>query len=94
MKVTPPFRLDLTVTVLRRLPTNVVDVLTPEGEYLRALGDEQPGAGWRPSLVRVRQARPDMLAIELEGGGSAEERRGLLALLRRTLGVDRDLGPF
>jgi hypothetical protein len=34
-----PYRLDLTVNVLRRLSTNLVDVLTPDGAYLRRLGD-------------------------------------------------------
>jgi hypothetical protein len=32
-----PYRLDLTVSALRRSPTNVVDVYTPDGRYLRAL---------------------------------------------------------
>ena len=31
------YRLDLTVSALRRLSTNTVDVLTLEGEYLRTL---------------------------------------------------------
>ena len=35
--VAVPYRLDLTVSVLRRLSTNIVDVLTPQGQYVRAL---------------------------------------------------------
>lgn len=35
--VVAPYRLDLTVSALRRLSTNVVDLLTPEGQYVRAL---------------------------------------------------------
>jgi hypothetical protein len=31
--VAVPYRLDLTVSVLRRLSTNVVDVLTPGGQF-------------------------------------------------------------
>jgi hypothetical protein len=36
--VAEPYRLDLTVSVLRRLSTNLVDVLTPEGVYLACSG--------------------------------------------------------
>ena len=32
--VAPPFRLDLTVSALRRLPTNTIDVLTVDGRVL------------------------------------------------------------
>ena len=35
--VVTPYRLDLTVSALRRLSTNVVDVLTADGHYMRAL---------------------------------------------------------
>ena len=36
-----PYRLDLTVQALRRVSSNIVDVLTPNGTYLRALrGDD------------------------------------------------------
>jgi hypothetical protein len=35
-----PYRLDLTVNVLRRLSTNLVDVLSPDG----ALSDRDPGS--------------------------------------------------
>jgi hypothetical protein len=38
IQVKTPFRLDLTVTALRRTATNLVDVYTTEGRYLRALG--------------------------------------------------------
>lgn len=49
--VKPPYRLDLTVSALRRAPTNVVDVYTPDGRYLRALGTHaQRFRGWRRSL--------------------------------------------
>src|SRR4029079_14346931 len=32
--VSAPFRLDLTVSALRRLSTNIVDVLTSDGQYI------------------------------------------------------------
>ena len=51
--VAVPYRLDLTVSALRRLSTNVVDVLTPDGQYVRAL------AGARePVVARVRVEGP------------------------------------
>lgn len=82
-----PYRLDLTVNVLRRLPTNLVDVLTADGTYLRVMGD--PAA---PVVVRVRQSTPGSLTIRLEA--TAREQPRLLALVQRMLGVDRDLTRF
>ncbi len=85
--VAVPYRLDLTVSALRRLSTNVVDVLTPDGQYLRAL------AGARePVVARVAQVRPGALAVALEGDERDHDRA--LALMRRILGVDRDLTHF
>jgi DNA-3-methyladenine glycosylase II len=69
---------------------NVVDILTPGGEYVRALASGRK----RPVLVHVRQSRPDLLSIELSGAGAMADRRRILTLLRRMLGVDRDLTPF
>jgi hypothetical protein len=37
LHVTAPYRLDLTVSALRRLSTNIVDVLTPDGQDMWAL---------------------------------------------------------
>jgi DNA-3-methyladenine glycosylase II len=85
--VAVPYRLDLTVSVLRRLSTNIVDVLTPQGQYVRAL------AGFRdPVVARVAQTGPDALAITIEG--AAAEHVQALAIMRRMLGVDRDLSHF
>jgi DNA-3-methyladenine glycosylase II len=85
--VTAPYRLDLTVSVLRRLSTNLVDVLTPHGQYVRILG----GAS-TPVIARVAQVRPEALTVTLEGDERAHGRA--LALVRRMLGVDRDLAHF
>jgi DNA-3-methyladenine glycosylase II len=85
--VAEPYRLDLTVSVLRRLSTNLVDVLTPQGVYLRALGD-----ALAPMLVRVSSQQRGTLFVTLEG-----ERRGHLRALetvRRMLGTDRTLREF
>lgn len=85
--VVAPYRLDLTVSVLRRLSTNIVDVLTPDGEYLRALA----GAGGR-LIVRVAQPGPERLVISIHGDDS-DQAEGLVSVCRM-LGVDRDLAPF
>ena len=85
--VTKPYRLDLTVSALRRLSTNTVDVITPEGEYVRALG------GFRkPVLVRVAQTHPATLTVTLEGcDGSVEHTR---ALHRSYAGFSESNGNF
>lgn len=85
--VAAPYRLDLTVSVLRRLATNVIDLITPDGQYTRALGglDE-------PVIARVTQLDPETLAVTLEGNERAHDRA--LTLVRRMLGVDVDLTHF
>ena len=87
LRVVVPYRLDLTVSALRRLSTNVVDVLTPGGEYVRALGGAHG-----PVIVRVTQVRPDALAVTIDGDTSEHTRA--LALVRRMLGIDRALTHF
>ncbi len=88
IQVVRPYRLDLTVSVLRRLSTNVVDLLTPEGQYVRAFS-----AGLKPAIVRATQSNDaDSLSISIEGDTSNES--GLLKLAGLTLGVDRDLAEF
>jgi DNA-3-methyladenine glycosylase II len=85
-----PFRLDLTVSVLRRLSTNVVDVITPEGDYVRDVGE-----GQETVVARITQERPDALTLFLEGGaqGYGGPKR-ILAILKRLLGVECDLSSF
>jgi DNA-3-methyladenine glycosylase II len=82
-----PYRLDLTVNVLRRLSTNLVDVLRPDGTYVRLLEGTPELA-----VVRVRQSNPGMLTVELKGDQRDHPR--LLALVRRMLGVEVDLIRF
>src|SRR6185312_15326870 len=87
VRVALPYRLDLTVSALRRLSTNVVDVLTPDGQYVRAI------AGARgPVIMRVQQERPDSIVVTIDG--AAEEHAKALTLVRRILGVDRELTHF
>ena len=85
--VPPSYRLYLTVSALRRQSSNLVDVLTPEGAYLRALDGPR-----EPVIARVAQGAPATLAITLVG--DAREHDWALALVRRILGVDRDLAHF
>jgi DNA-3-methyladenine glycosylase II len=85
--VRPPYRLDLTVNVLRRLSTNLVDVLSPDGAYVRLLGDAGEFA-----VIRVCQPSPETLTIEIEG--DRREHPRLLAVARRMLGVEVDLTRF
>jgi DNA-3-methyladenine glycosylase II len=80
IRVQAPYRLDLTVNVLRRLSSNRVDVLTPKGEYLRVLGNVA-----EPVIVHARQTSPETLSIRIEGDRWEHPR--LLALVRRMLGL-------
>lgn len=85
--VAAPFRLDLTVSALRRLPANLVDVYTADGRYLRALG------GFRhPVVVSVTQPRPDRLAVSVRA--PARDVPAALDHVRRILGTERDLSDF
>ena len=87
ISVRAPYRLDLTVNVLRRLSTNLVDVLSPDGAYVRWLGGASDVA-----LVRVSQSSPETLTIVIEG--DRHEHPRLLKLVRQMLGVEVDLTPF
>jgi DNA-3-methyladenine glycosylase II len=85
--ITDPYRLDLTATALRRLSTNLVDVLTPAGQYVRALHGSHG-----PVVVRVTQPRANLLAVTLDGDERDHTRA--LGVVRRMLGVDRDVEHF
>jgi DNA-3-methyladenine glycosylase II len=86
--VVMPYRLDLTVSVLRRLSSNIVDLLTPQGVYVRAL------SGFRePVIVRVTQvAHQHSLHVTI--AGNRRNDAAVLGLVRQVLGVDRDLRRF
>ena len=88
LPVVAPYRLDLTVSALRRLSTNVVDLLTPQGVYVRALSGFT-----QPVIVRAAQiTRRRALSVTVEG--NAHDDSAVLALVGKMLGVDRDLRPF
>lgn len=82
--VRPPFRLDLTANVLRRLSTNVVD-LYDDSIYRRLIGDPHD-----PALLAVAQSASDELTVEIVGGGRFDAAR----VVERLLGTAVDLEPF
>ncbi|HEX6542965.1 MAG TPA: hypothetical protein VF040_14500 [Ktedonobacterales bacterium] len=88
LRAFPPFDLALTVAVMRRRPTNLVDTFAA-GEYRRLLR-----VGERERLIAVRQAGPDRVTVSaLNGSLSSAERDELTLLLERMLGLTRDLTP-
>jgi DNA-3-methyladenine glycosylase II len=87
LQVVTPYRLDLTVSALRRKSTNLVDVYTSDGRYLRALGGFA-----EPVVVSVTQPRAGVLAVSVSGRAGDVERA--LASVRRLLGTERDLSDF
>lgn len=85
LPVRAPFRLDLTVDALRRLASNVVDVVGSDGTYYRALRD-----GNETALVAIRQRGAE--AIEVRATGRDAER--WLPVVARMLGTQVDLVPW
>ena len=84
LHVVAPYRLDLTVTALRRLPNNLVDVFTADGRYLRAF----PGPA-QPVVACVTQTGRQSLSIQVSA-----DTREVPATIRHMLGVDCDLSDF
>lgn len=82
-----PFRLDLTVNALRRLPTNIVDFLTPEGDYMRAFH-----ANSRRTVCRVSQVDEKTLSVRI--GGDQGRAQQILHLVQKVLGTEKDLSDF
>jgi DNA-3-methyladenine glycosylase II len=87
LSVAAPFRLDLTVSALRRLSTNIVDVLTSDGQYIRAFESARG-----PVVARVAQSHPGALTVTIDG--DPREHKRVLALVTRMLGINRDLAHF
>ena len=86
VQVRPPYRLDLTAVVLRRLSTNVVDVFDGTA-YRRLLGDPRD-----PALLTVEQVGPQSLFVTLEGGTANASDPA--TIVRRMLGADVELSAF
>lgn len=85
VRVTPPFRLDLTVMALRRLPQNRVDILDGD-RYLRAFATPRGPVVWE-----IAQ-RGEGLEMKLHG--QVEDVGPYRALVERMLGTDVDLASF
>ena len=79
--VDAPYRLDLTVAVLRRFSTNSVDVTAPGGTYVRAFAD-----GDAPGIVAVRQIAETALEVDFDGPRADAARD--IARVRRVVGAD------
>jgi DNA-3-methyladenine glycosylase II len=80
--VRDPFRLDLTSDALRRLASNVVDVVAADGVLYRALRDEQGAA-----LLAIRPH--DRHSIEVRATGRYADR--WVPVVARMLGTQVDL---
>jgi DNA-3-methyladenine glycosylase II len=90
VRIGTPFRLDLTVSALRRTSTNLVDVYTQDGRYLRAFGGFA-----KPVIVSVTQPAPTTLLVSInDGDGGVETTARVLATVRRMMGTDCDLSDF
>ncbi len=66
LSVRSPYRLDLTADALRRLAANVVDVVTEDGAYRRALCDTKG-----VNLIEVRQPGARSLDVRMAGSDGA-----------------------
>ena len=89
LAVRPPYRLDLTANVLRRLSTNVVD--TFDGTTYRRL----LGASANPLVLTVEQVAPDRIRAAVCGTPAAPPGPpDLPALVGRMLGTAVDLTAF
>lgn len=92
LQCTPPYRLDLTVSALRRIPSNPVDTLTAGGHYLRAFAC--------PSGITVCLAaqQPNTSTLDVAfyrcSGEASTPDAELRELVRTMLGVDVDLSAF
>jgi DNA-3-methyladenine glycosylase II len=87
IEVVAPYRLDLTVSALRRMATNPVDVLTDDGRYLRALSGSV-----EPIVASVMQHRADALTVSLSGKPGDIEQA--LTSVSRILGTGCDVSDF
>lgn len=85
IKVTPPYRLDLTVDALRRLAANVVDVVAEDGAYRRALTDE-----YGVNLIDVRQRDARTLDIRITGN----RPKRWLPVVTTMLGTQTDIAGW
>ncbi len=86
--VVPPFRLDLTVAALQRVPANPVEVWS-RGRYLRAFATPSGPLVWE---VTQESAPGGPLQVRLHGRGG--DLGPWTSLVRRMLGCEVDLQGF
>lgn len=88
LKVRPPFSLARTVTALRRMPANIVDVLDDRGVYQRAFETEHGIVVCRVDEVR----RNDVVRLRVHG--AATDADPWAKRIERMLGLRVDLRAF
>src|SRR5215469_4242823 len=91
LKPATPFRLDLTVWVLRRLPGNAMDRWDGH-TYRRVVSVGQTAVAME--VVQVGPPEQRRLRVTVGGRTSEARRSAATAILRRVLGLDVDLAPF
>ncbi len=87
VSVAAPFRLDLTVAALRRIPANPVD-RWEGGRYRRAFETRAGPVAW--TIEQARGAARLRVALH----GAVDDPRPWLGRVRRVLGTSLDLAPF
>ncbi len=91
----PPYRLDLTVAVLRRTPLNPVDVLASDGRYLHAFADP---TGLRVCVAHQPPGTNTLHVTFYQPATANDERRPtndeLRARIPQMLGTGVDLSGF
>ncbi len=91
IRPTPPFRLDLTVWALRRLPINLID-RWENNVYRRVLVfDSTP---IEVSVVQTGSVASPELSVSIEGSGVKKHVSRALGILEKMLGLAIDLSEF
>jgi DNA-3-methyladenine glycosylase II len=89
LRPAPPFRLDLTVWALRRMPQNETDRWDGT-TYTRVIALDR-------SLIKLDVNQPDERRIRIEvhaDPGDGDPARHVVPLIEKMLGIRRDLRPF
>ncbi|HXU23195.1 MAG TPA: hypothetical protein VN697_04115 [Tepidiformaceae bacterium] len=91
LKPPPPFRLDLTVWVLRRVPINAMD--SWDGRtYRRVIWID--GTAEPLEVVQIGPPEQPVLRVSAGSRASAKNRAAVMAFLDRVLGLHLDVAPF
>jgi DNA-3-methyladenine glycosylase II len=92
LKPVPPFRLDLTVWVLRRAPVNMMDRWDGK-TYRRVLVfDDVPA---EVSIEQIEAPKAANLKVNVKGlSPTAKNKNAVISELQKILGLNIDLAPF